>query len=325
MLLSTLPALLLCLIPASASLRFRPHHQNVTKCPIIFDGRIPLNTTLLDFDNAQRSPFNAQYVKGENLTWSSIIDWPSSSYPPSRFNPPMSYKPFEVTIDDHSLFRTGQGLQLGFRRAGLLLKNDANAAGADAADKGIVTFHWSVEQDLAKPLNLTHEYMNVWHEKADYSGNQFTFGMGLLLTVDGGDGVNTRKKRESFKVQDNKNKIVFEVPIQWRGWQNFAIQLDYDKRFVFGHSWVWQAPITNVTNSTIQVFYSVGNRPLKAVTDALPNDNTGGGQMQLGMGKKPTETKTVVWDGYQEHLKRKEGQSYGGIFVEDSSNGCISL
>jgi hypothetical protein len=47
--------------------------------------------------------------------------------------------------------------------------------------------------------------------------------------------------------------------------------------------------------------------------------------MQLGMGKKPTETKTVVWDGYQEHLKRKEGQSYGGIFVEDSSNGCISL
>lgn len=47
--------------------------------------------------------------------------------------------------------------------------------------------------------------------------------------------------------------------------------------------------------------------------------------MQLGIAKKPTETKTVVWDGYQEPLERKEGQSYGGIFVENSSDGCISL
>lgn len=83
--------------------------------------------------------------------------------------------------------------------------------------------------------------------------------------------------------------------------------------------------MADVLNSTIQVFYSVGDEALKTVTEALPNDNSGGGQLQLGMAKKPTETKTVVWDGYQESLTRKEGQSYGGVFIEDSSGGCISL
>jgi hypothetical protein len=47
--------------------------------------------------------------------------------------------------------------------------------------------------------------------------------------------------------------------------------------------------------------------------------------MQLGMAKKPTETETVVWDGYQEVIKGKEAQTYGGVFVEDSTNGCISV
>lgn len=139
-----------------------PHHrQTLTRCPIIFDGRTPLNATLSDFDDPSRSPFNTKYVKGENLTWSSIIQWPPS-YPPSRFDPPVSFKPLEITIDDQALFRSYQGLQLGFRRAGLQFKNDVNDAGADEADNGTVTFHWSVQQDLAKPLNLTHEYMNVW-------------------------------------------------------------------------------------------------------------------------------------------------------------------
>ena len=77
--------------------------------------------------------------------------------------------------------------------------------------------------------------------------------------------------------------------------------------------------------STIQVFYSTGSEPLESVTDHVPNENSGGGQLQIGMAKKPTETETVVWDGYQEHITLGEGQIYGGIFVEDSSGGCISL
>ena len=82
---------------------------------------------------------------------------------------------------------------------------------------------------------------------------------------------------------------------------------------------------TNLSLSTIQVFYSSGQAPLREVTSQLPNDNSGGGQLQIGMAKKPTETETVVWDGYQESIPKGEGQIYGGVFVEDSSNGCVSL
>ena len=76
----------------------------------------------------------------------------------------------------------------------------------------------------------------------------------------------------------------------------------------------------------MKVFYSDGTDPLRAVTGATPNNNTGGGQLQLGIAKKPTETKTVVFDGFQEHINlRGEGQIYGGLFVEDSTGGCVSL
>lgn len=77
-------------------------------------------------------------------------------------------------------------------------------------------------------------------------------------------------------------------------------------------------------NSTLQVYYSKGDDPLKAVTNKVSNDNAGGGQFQIGMLKKPTGTSDVVNSGYQES-GLNEGQIHGGIFIEDSSNGCISL
>lgn len=84
--------------------------------------------------------------------------------------------------------------------------------------------------------------------------------------------------------------------------------------------------MADYTVSTIRVFYSTGDQPLEAVTEALPNENAGGGQLQLGIAKKPTETETVVYDGYQEPIsQRGEGQIYGNIFVEDSSGGCVSV
>jgi len=72
------------------------------------------------------------------------------------------------------------------------------------------------------------------------------------------------------------------------------------------------------------VYYSKGDDPLKSVTSALSNDNSGGGQYQIGILKKPTGTSDVVNSGYQES-NLNEGQIYGGIFIEDSSNGCVSL
>ncbi|KAL5383067.1 hypothetical protein PMIN06_008715 [Paraphaeosphaeria minitans] len=203
-----------------------PHldHRDPVQCPIIFDGRVPQNSTPTSFNLASTSPYSPQYVKGENLTWSDIL---LPNITTSRFDTPFIHRPLEVTINDASLFRSGSGLQLGFRRAGLLLRDDKNAAGADAADQGIVTFHWSVRQDVSRPMNLSHEYMNVWHEKADYSGNQFTFVGGVVLPVDGGSGVDSPAEKQAWRVQNARNEFVFRTEVREDGWQNFGVQLDH--------------------------------------------------------------------------------------------------
>lgn len=76
--------------------------------------------------------------------------------------------------------------------------------------------------------------------------------------------------------------------------------------------------------STLQVYYSKGDEPLKSVTSAVSNNNAGEGQYQIGMLKKPTGTSDVVNSGYQQP-NLNEGLIYGSLFVEDSAGGCISL
>lgn len=219
------------LAPSAIPVHAEPPHlappidnASVIQCPVIFDGRVLKNLTLTSFDSATTSPYSPSYVKGENITWSSILVLPRTR--PSRFDEPAHHQPLEITIDDRSLFRAGDSLQVGFRRAGLLLKDDANDPGADAADSGVVTFHWSVKQDPKRPLNLTHEYMDIWHERADYAGNQFSFAGGLILPVDGG----LDNESDKWRVQNAKNEFVFQVPIEEVEWQNFGIQLDYDNK-----------------------------------------------------------------------------------------------
>ncbi|KAH9206600.1 hypothetical protein DL95DRAFT_486739 [Leptodontidium sp. 2 PMI_412] len=277
------------------------HPKSAIICPITLDGRVSQNTTLETFDTAASS-FNPGYTKGQNLTWSQILKFPPVSS--SRFDIPAK-KALEVTISDASIFVPGGGQkQLGFRRAGLLLGN-----GSDASNIGVQTYHWSVMQpeDKKRRMNLTHEYMNVWHETNDYSSNHFSLNAGVMLEQDkpkGGNVTTTGLDKRLWKVLDRKNNIIWTTRIEWDGWQHFAVKIDYEK-------------------NTIQVFYSTRNDRLQAVTEVLPNDNTGGGQYQIGVLKKPTETVTVVNDGYQES-NIDEGQIYGGIFIENSGQGCIS-
>lgn len=77
-------------------------------------------------------------------------------------------------------------------------------------------------------------------------------------------------------------------------------------------------------NSTVQIYYSTGTDALEAVTDVVSADLSGMGQYQIGILKKPTGTSDVTNSGYQE-APVDEGLIYGGIFVEDSTDGCISL
>jgi hypothetical protein len=61
------------------------------------------------------------------------------------------------------------------------------------------------------------------------------------------------------------------------------------------------------------------------VSGTLSNDNSGRGRFQLGVFKKPTNPSGSDWfkTGFQES-GFEESQIYGGIFVEDSSNSCVT-
>lgn len=190
-------------------------HQADIKCPIILDGRVKTTLTPPDFDSYATSPFNPDYVKGNDLKWSDILLFPTD-FGTSRFDANSS-KPFEVTITDASIFQQ----QKGFRRAGLQIQGDTNTG--SPANTGVRTIHFSVRQDPKRPLNLTHEYLNVWHEASDYSANQFNFEAGTILGQTG-------LPKNTFKVLNRQNKQVWSTAIDNAAWQNFAITLDFNKK-----------------------------------------------------------------------------------------------
>jgi hypothetical protein len=82
--------------------------------------------------------------------------------------------------------------------------------------------------------------------------------------------------------------------------------------------------VTNCVFSQVTVYYSVGAAELKAVVTNKSTNLAGGGQFQLGILKKPTGSTDVVNNGYQSK-NLNEGQIYGGVFLEDSADGCVSL
>jgi hypothetical protein len=136
-------------------------------CPIVFDGRIPTSFAAdpTKFDTyATNTIYNPDYTKNLSLKWSQILKFPNTNTTAgkSRFDGAANV-PVEVTISDQSIFQT----QNGFRRAGLQFLKDASDG---EGQKGVKTLHWSVLQDKARPLNLTHEYLvspffffGLWH------------------------------------------------------------------------------------------------------------------------------------------------------------------
>ncbi|KAI0875985.1 hypothetical protein GGS24DRAFT_453127 [Hypoxylon argillaceum] len=257
------------------------------KCPVVLNGFVKSALIPTDFDSYATSPFNPDYIRGSEK-FSQSLQFPNVTS--SRFDNATT-KAIEVTINDKSIFQT----QNGFRRAGLQIQGDTNEGGPGTT--GVRTLHFSVKQDPQRKLNLTHEYLNVWHETSDYSANQFNFQTGTIIGRSG--------NKSTFKVLNRQNTEVWSTAIDDTAWQNFAITLDFGK-------------------NTLQVYYSKNDEPLKSVTSALSNNNAGGGQYQIGILKKPTGTSDVVNSGYQEK-NLNEGQIYGGLFLEDSANGCVSL
>jgi hypothetical protein len=145
------PSLAAVLLTASTAFAFPSVSRRADPtCPIVFDGRVPVGTAPTFFDTyATNTIFNPDYVKNLAIKWSEILKFPTTNG--SRFDG-TKFVPLEVTINDQSIFQT----QNGFRRAGLQFLKDASDGPGTV---GVKTLHWSVKQDPARPLNLTHEYL----------------------------------------------------------------------------------------------------------------------------------------------------------------------
>ncbi|KAH7103701.1 hypothetical protein BKA62DRAFT_755916 [Auriculariales sp. MPI-PUGE-AT-0066] len=274
------------------------------KCSLLFDGRVPLMATAADFDK-ETSVFDDKYVHGQNQTWSEILKFPFVL--PSLFDITNLSKAVEVTLSDRSIFVPGGGApQVGFRRSELI---PAGNNGTDATVQGSTTFHWSVRDDPHRPLNYSHEYHGGWHETNDYSSSQFNFKLGTPFDPQG----------ESISLKDPRNlrittlqsqhpeEVIFHTSFIKNVWHNFALTVGWE-------------------DNTITVYYSHGYDALTRVAGPTYNPNTGGGQFHLGVFKLPTGPLgiDVLHEGYQS-LNLNEGLIYGGIFIEDSSEGCVTL
>ncbi|KZS97141.1 hypothetical protein SISNIDRAFT_406506 [Sistotremastrum niveocremeum HHB9708] len=275
----------------------------LASCPILFEGRIPQYITPADFDK-NSSVYDHQFVHGDNQTWAQIIKFPAVA--PSLFDIPKNAKPLEVTINDKSLFTPGGGAtQVGFRRSELV---PANNNGTDITVQGTTTFHWSIRNDPSRPLNFTHEYHPVWHETADYSTSEITFLTGKPFNASFDPTVhNPLTLRLAGRQSNSPETTFFQTPFVPDIWHNFALTLGWD-------------------SNLLTLYYSQEYLPLVRVVGPTYNNNAGGGQFHVGMLKLPTGPLgiDVLHQGYQEeHLN--EGLIYGGVFIEQSSKGCVTL
>ncbi|KAL9106095.1 MAG: hypothetical protein Q9227_008840 [Pyrenula ochraceoflavens] len=276
-----------------------PFHARTLQCLLVWDGRVPLNANGSDFD-AGNLPYNPSYDLGAGLTWSSVLSFPNVSES-SVFDTNLT-KAVEISITDASIFTPSpDNAQTGFRRAELL----AEPSNTEGSVTGIKTLHFSIMSDMARPLNYSHEYQLVWLESADYSADQFTVGTGTLFgdTASSGAPVLFVRGTSAASPQETLWQTTFTGNI----WHNFGLELDFDA-------------------NTLQVLYSTGEDPLASVTTATADNLSGMGEYHFGILKKPTgEGLTdITKQGYQES-GINEGLTYGGIFLEDSADGCVSL
>jgi hypothetical protein len=81
-------------------------------------------------------------------------------------------------------------------------------------------------KDLARPLNLSHEYQLAFLESNDFSTNQIVLKAGTIL------GVNTANPDtlQLFgNVNDNPPKVLFSTPFTQGVFHNFALVLDFNQ------------------------------------------------------------------------------------------------
>lgn len=194
-----------------------------SKCPMVFDGRVPANFTLEQFD-VKNNIFDPSFVVGANQTFSSVLRFVNRGHLRSLYDRAGVTKPVEVTINDKSIFApSASNVQVGFRRTELMI---ASNSGKDDSTTGIKTLHFSIAKDPSRPLNLDYEYQLSWLEDSSFSMNQFVLKTGNIT------GVNTVHP-DSLTLFGNTNKfgdVLFTTPFTAGTFHNFALKLDFTRK-----------------------------------------------------------------------------------------------
>jgi hypothetical protein len=176
-----------------------------------------------------------------------------------------------IRIDNTSVFVPGGGPpQYGFRRTEFIAQVNGSSTALDAEmEVGVSVFHFSIKEDLLRPLNYSHEYQIVFIEPSDGT-HVFGIQLGALSAPSAYDNAHAEwilrtgspftdptgklpaRNARSFKVLDHALNVLFSTPFLPLVWHNFAITVDWDNR-------------------TLQVAYSTDAIPLRAVTSTVPN------------------------------------------------------
>jgi len=148
----------------------------------------------------------------------------------------------------------------------------------------------------------------AWHETADFSTSEITFLTGTPFNHSFDPTVHDPKTLRLAGRQSNSPETTFfQTPFVDDIWHNFAVTLGW-------------------TSNTLTVYYSKESEPLQRVVGPAFNNNTGGGQFHVGLLKEPTGPLgiDVLTQGFQES-PLNEGMIFGGVFIENSANGCVTL
>lgn len=185
-------------------------------CKVVLDGRLTY-TSAADFDT-RKSPFLRDYAKPDDLTWARIINFPS--VPPAVFDRRIGGKPFQVNINENSLYQE----QKAVRRAGLVINPKGILADREA-QSGVKTFPWSVRQPDGQQLNFDHECLNVFHVNKDEDLFNFRVVIGKMIAWKEAQPMPVT----NYKFVDVKNQGIWSTAIVYDAWQNFAVTLDFQK------------------------------------------------------------------------------------------------
>ncbi|TQS35507.1 hypothetical protein Golomagni_04073 [Golovinomyces magnicellulatus] len=205
----------------------------------------------------------------------------------------VNFVPIAVSISDKSIFNN----QIGFRRCELLSRD---VTGNDPSSEGIKTIHFSVKIDSMKKIDLKHEYQLAFMEDNDFTTNQWVLKTGTIAGI--------KQDPHDLVMMGNvkDGEILFTTPFTEGDFHNFALTLDFD-------------------DNHISVYYSKGSTPLQNVLTRTPNDLTGRGKFHFGMLKKGLSSGPgdITKNGRQPD-GIDEAMIFGGIFQEDSIDGCVS-